>query len=71
MVSIVRKITADNDVSFVVHSYSIGDTIHTDLDLEHDGESLIDNEPISLNKEDLANLIQILIEAQNTECNQS
>lgn len=67
MVNIVRKITADNDITFVVHSYSVGNTIFTDLDLEHDGKSLLDNEPASLNKDDLANLVQILIEAQNTE----
>lgn len=67
MVNIVRKITADSDVTFVVHSYTVGETVFTDLDLEHDGQSLLDNEPISLNKDDLANLVQILIEAQNTE----
>ena len=68
MVNIIRQINASNDVTFTVHSYSISDTrVETDIDITHDGKSLLDYEPINLNKDDLANLIQVLLEAQNTK----
>lgn len=67
MINIVRQVTLSCDVTFITHTYSVTDKlIYTTVDLTFDGKSLLDNEPVELNKEDLANLIQILTEAQNT-----
>lgn len=66
MIDIVRKITMSNEVTIEIHSFEIDKDIITSLDLDFEGKSLLHNEPIDMNKDDLANFIQILIEAKNT-----
>lgn len=67
MANIIRQIMTKYDTTITVHSYSTGEEVCTDVDISFNDKSLLNNKPISLNKDDLANLVQILIEAQNTE----